>query len=716
MGKELGVDLRRLSIILFIFAAGMIIFSLIMRAGNSDPPPQADDPPGAAAQQASTGPAVREETQPSPAPAPAPVIAARPPVSAETLPAGTPARVKLFTSSTRREKIERIGSLDPNTHRLQVELSTRGAAIRTVELSDQFATVADKRRFYKDPATYDEALREDPKKYKGRYRLLNPVTADGQPTYLSMATGRIWIRIAGEQAPIVADLRKLNWRSTPVRTEISAGEPQSVSYSIKIFRGPDKARAVPIVRIVKTYTVTEGDYSITMTLRVENLTDKRIFVELDQAGPTGLSREDPRSDLRQAAYANVQAADRKVQNRLKPSKELSDMKLGEEHWLGGSDAKDPVLWVGHINKFFGSMIYLRPQVEGRLEAAAYRAGFYVSPAMESPDGRTFLTGMRIKQLGLGAGQSKQLAFDIFAGPKKRTVFGTPGAPYFKELYKDLNYIGTIDLSCFLCSLSWLSLTMLWLLDRFSWIAFGNYGMAIILLVLLVRLVLHPLTKKSQVSMMRMQKLAPKIQKLKEKYADDKDTLNKEMMKVYKEQGPSQLMGCLPMLLQMPIWVALYTGLNAAVELRHAAFLPFWITDLAGPDALFSWETPIPFINVTTFNLLPLLLAAAMFLQQKFSPQSAQPTASEQQQQTQKMMKYMMPGMMVVFFYKAPSGLTLYIMTSTFAGLIDQYFVRKHIREKEAAEAAEQTTISVPGKAARATRPKKPKGPFWVKRG
>jgi YidC/Oxa1 family membrane protein insertase len=259
------------------------------------------------------------------------------------------------------------------------------------------------------------------------------------------------------------------------------------------------------------------------------------------------------------------------------------------------------------------------------------------------------------------------------------------------------------------------MAMMWLLDQLSWAALGNYGVAIIILVLLVRLVLHPLTKKSQISMMRMQKLAPQMQKLKEKYADDKNTLNKEMMKLYKEQGASPLLGCLPMLLQMPILVALFRGLNSIVELRHAAFLPVWITDLAAPDALFTFGKELPLIG-SAFNLLPILLTVAMFVQQKFTPQSAQAAASPEQAQQQKMMKFMLPAMMLVFFYKAASGLNLYFMTSTFAGVLDGYFVRKHIREKEAAEAALQTTIKVPGKAARSARPKKPKGPFWVKGG
>jgi YidC/Oxa1 family membrane protein insertase len=183
-----------------------------------------------------------------------------------------------------------------------------------------------------------------------------------------------------------------------------------------------------------------------------------------------------------------------------------------------------------------------------------------------------------------------------------------------------------------------------------------------------------------------------------------------MMKMYKEQGATPILGCLPMLLQMPIWIALWTGLNAAVELRHAGLLPFWITDLAAPDALFSFGTPLPLIGAT-FNLLPILLTVAMFFQAKMNPATAGAAASPEQQTQQKMMRYMMPGMMLMIFYNAPSGLSLYVMTSISAGVIEQILIRKHIAEKEAAEAARTTTVRVGGKGFRDNREKKPKSPY-----
>jgi YidC/Oxa1 family membrane protein insertase len=258
--------------------------------------------------------------------------------------------------------------------------------------------------------------------------------------------------------------------------------------------------------------------------------------------------------------------------------------------------------------------------------------------------------------------------------------------------------------------------MLWLLNALSRVTFGNYGVAILILVVLTRLALHPLTKKSQVAMSKMQKFQPEMQKIREKYKDDKAKLNEEMMKLYKQSGSTPVLGCLPMFLQMPIWVALWTALSASVELRHAGFLPFWITDLSAPDELFLFGRVIliPLIgtSIWAFNLLPILLAVAMGLQQKFTPTST-PSSDPQQARTQKIMMYFMTGFMLLIFYNQPSGLNLYIMASTFAGVAEQYVIRKHIRERDAAEAAGETRVSV-GKAFRDQRPKKPKGPFRLK--
>ena len=720
------MDARRLTAVLLVFVVG--VGALALWANRQKAGRQSQD-----SQVQSTRPAepAADGKPPTTAASSAPRATASNPASrptgqaASTAPASMPAEappqaigIGIYARNADHLSAT-IGSLGPSGHYVfQLALDSRGAAIRGLKLADYFATVADKRRYEAEPATYNQALGEEPGKYRGFYALLKPVGGDSSSPLLPMATGRLKIEIEGQSLPVEpVDLDEMNWRLLPRDVSTTAPAAQSASFSLTLHAGMSPTQARPLLRVVKTYQLQPEDYSIQMSLAFENLSDEAVSVTVDQLGPTGVPKDDFGMDMRRAAYAVLQSADKRVQARLKNITDASkNMKPGQELVIGTSDQTDPILWVGFVNKFFGSMMYLKSVTAGRLESPEYRAAFFVR-AVEDVDGdRTYATGVRIPKIGLAPGKSRQIDFDLFAGPKKRDIFTNQKDRLYRPLYAQLHYIGTIDFGQCFCTFSWLALGMMWLLDFFSaTVTFGNYGLAVILLVLLVRLVLHPLTKRSQVSMMRMQKLAPEMQKLKEKYADDKNALNREMMKVYKDQGPSQLMGCLPMFLQMPLWIALYTGLNAAVELRHAAFLPFWITDLSAPDALFSFGRSLPWIG-PTFNLLPILLAVAMYFQQKYTPTGPQAAASEQAQQTQKMMKYMPPVMMLVFFYKAPAGLTLYIMASTFAGVLDQYFVRKHIRDREAAEAAEQTTVTVPGKAARSSRPKKPRGPFWVKKG
>ena len=626
---------------------------------------------------------------------------------------------RLFTDGLADEQKVLIGGreMSPDqkeaAYLFQVELSNRGAAVNTVKLAEHFVTVADKKRYREDPATYPQAVAESPGKYQGHYSLLNPV-GTGAVKHLPLATRLVRLQAAGEDTPVTINLDQLYWR--PLAVE--AGDDwQQASFEITVFRGTSLAKAKPLAKFVKAYRVIRGDYSVHMSLTAESLAADELRVTMDQAGPTGLPLDDIRSDLRQAAYANLQSKDQKVQNRLKSAGQVGKLAVGVKEWLGTSDGKDPVLWVGQINKFFSSMMYLQPdQPAGNwLGATNWQGKFYVEPVKETAESTVVLTGVELTDVGLRPGQSKTAEFDVFAGPKKRELFADERAPHHRKLYHDLKYIGTIDFGGCPCAFNWLALAMMWLLEVLSKVALGNYGVAIIILVLLVRLAVHPLTKKSQVSMMGMQKLTPKVQQLKEKYADNKEALNREMAKLYKEMGPAQLMGCLPMLLQMPILISLYNGINASVELRHAAFLPVWITDLAAPDALFTLPWSIPYVG-DTFNLLPLLLCVAMYLQMKYSPQASGGSSTPEQAQQQKMMKFMMPIMMLVLFYKMPSGLTLYFMASTFAGLVDQHFVRKHVQRKEAEAAAEQTLVRVPGKAQRTSRAKKPKGPFWMKRG
>jgi len=612
-----------------------------------------------------------------------------------------------------------IGSLDPRTgYMFQVEVVNERAAIRTLKLSDYFTKVTNKQQFHRDPDAYMKRI-NTPGQSDGHYTLLNHVHAKGK-RYLPLAT-TIYIKVDGEEPA-----RKLNlqnrWRMGNVQTS-KDGKTQSVSFRCTAYSGLTAAQAAknPSLRLTKTYSIHKKDYTVEVSLKAENLSSEELILRVDQAGPTGVRLESLQNDERFAVWGLLEK-DNQIEVMIDKKTVLTEDYMAPRRRTIGTTAGNPeepaILWIGHGNKFFASMFYLHPEVDERLEAANYNATVYYHAAYESyhapgdpKNSLTHVTGLDIPAWRLAPKASKTIKFDLFAGPKRRPMFTNESDEFFKQQYVDLNYIGAVNIdTCCWCARPWITSGLMWLLNVFAYVAFGNYGLAIFILVVLVRLALHPLTKKGQVSMVKMQKMQPLMAKLKVKYANDKETLNKEMMKMYKEQGATPILGCLPMMLQMPIWIALWTGLRAAVELRHAGLLPFWITDLAAPDALFSFGTTLPVIG-STFNLLPILLTVAMFLQAKMNPATAGAAVSPEQQTQQKMMRYMMPGMMLMIFYKAPSGLSLYVMTSISAGVIEQILIRKHIADKEAAEAAATTTVRIGGRGFRDNREKKPKSPY-----
>ena len=183
---------------------------------------------------------------------------------------------------------------------------------------------------------------------------------------------------------------------------------------------------------------------------------------------------------------------------------------------------------------------------------------------------------------------------------------------------------------------------------------GNYGVAIIILTIIVRIVLFPLTYKGMKSMKRMQQLSPRMKKLQAKYKNNKEKLNKEMMGLYRKNRVNPLGGCLPMLLQLPVFFALYSSLSSAVELRHAPFI-LWISDLSQPDGL---------------GITPLLMGASMYFQQKLTPQTAMIAP------TQAKVMQMLPFIFTIFTFTFPSGLTLYWVTSNILSIAQQQIINR----------------------------------------
>ena len=201
-------------------------------------------------------------------------------------------------------------------------------------------------------------------------------------------------------------------------------------------------------------------------------------------------------------------------------------------------------------------------------------------------------------------------------------------------------------------------------NRFS----GSYGIDIILLTVIIKLLLAPLTHKSFVSMKQMQKLQPQMERLKERFKDDKEKLNKEIMELYRRNKVNPLGGCLPMALQFPVFIGLYNALLTPIELRHAPFL--WIKDLSRPD----WES-LPFTLAGWPSFLPsgipvltILMGASMFLQQWMTPSAGDPN--------QKKMMMLMPLMFTFMFVSFPAGLTVYWLVNNVLSIAQQYLINR----------------------------------------
>jgi YidC/Oxa1 family membrane protein insertase len=375
------------------------------------------------------------------------------------------------------------------------------------------------------------------------------------------------------------------------------------------------------------------------------------------------------------------------------------------------------LWAATVNKYFAAILVPLPE-EGKKHCDWIRdkAGRFYNPdgdpkANSGDEAIGFELKIASNTLA-PAGQtnsSKKYNFQLYLGPKDKSLFDK------NDRYRELGFFQTIDFLACCCPSCIIKPLAFGILALMKWMHgfIGNYGVVIIILVFLMRLAMHPITKKSQISMSKMSKLAPMAEEIKKKYANNKAEMNKQMMALYRQQGASPVMGFLPMMVQMPIWIALWSAVYAGIELRGASFLPFWITDLSMPDAL--WRFPsdivIPLLGwrIESLNLLPIMMGVAFYLQQKLMPSQASASSNPQVAQQQKMMMIMMPLMFPLMLYKAPSGVNMYIMSSTFAGVIESYVIRKHIREKEEAES--KGLVAVTKKTGGKVKKKKPK-PFF----
>jgi len=317
---------------------------------------------------------------------------------------------------------------------------------------------------------------------------------------------------------------------------------------------------------------------------------------------------------------------------------LREVKLddGEKHTYTGS-----VDWIGYGDNYF--ITALIPIIsEGPWNILIEKKG---------ADGLTESRLTALKPSPKSAGQGVEvLNLGVYFGPKDIDRLNALG----HNLSKAINF-GWFDP---------IAKPLLYFL-KFLYRYIHNYGLAIIIVTILIKVAFWPLAQKSAKSMKTMQKLQPKMAKLKEKYGKDKEKMNKELMQLYKTYKVNPMGGCLPMLLQIPVFFALYKVLLQSIELRHAPFM-LWINDLSAPDRLMIPGVSIPYLG--GIPVLTLLMGVSMFLQQKLSPSSLDPTQA-------RMMQFL-PVIFTCMFINFPSGLVLYWLINNVLTIAQQHYVNK----------------------------------------
>lgn len=275
----------------------------------------------------------------------------------------------------------------------------------------------------------------------------------------------------------------------------------------------------------------------------------------------------------------------------------------------------------------------------------------------------------------------QQTFTVFAGPKE------------PELLDQYGLQSTVSYGWF----AWFSKPLVWML-HFFYAVVGNYGIAIIMLTILVRAAMIPISRKAALNAQMMQHLQPEMKRLNEQYKNDMEKRAQAQRELFRRYNYNPAGGCLLMFVQLPIFLGLYRGLNVDIALRGQPLIPGiqWCSNLAGPDRLFVWESWLPFLTAKTgflgpyFNILPIITVILFLIQQKlFMP----PAVDEQTRMTQKMMTYMMVFMGVMFF-RVPSGLCIYFITSSTWGIIERKLLPKPTLDGKLArvEAASSITL------------------------
>ncbi|MEQ8317259.1 MAG: membrane protein insertase YidC [Phycisphaerales bacterium] len=642
----------------------------------------ADDEPV----QADAGETAQPADEPTESPSPEPETQAPPP-------ADMPAyRVLPALDPNAAMQPARIGGVDPEAFALELSFSPLGAGVERIEL-----------------AGFSRKLGSaDPVPVQETWNL--PTVTGGTVRIVPFAA--VAVEIDGQRVPIYTALDDAGVVQ-PAWNEVGPGRFDATIVD---------AQGTPVLTLERHYQADGTSHDFTLRHSARNLTDQPLDVRWITFGPAQLYQESQGygGDKRRVRFGFVEPGNPNfvvggdymetiAAVSGKRDKQTGRYEASRRLWptTQAENNGNRLAWAGLTNRYFGVAMH------GVAEGDASAGSIPLLTPVESvsrvlldtaarPNEPNYVLGLEVTSPAyeVPAGEASAHQIGIYAGPLSRSLITSNPSANAVMLRQLVQY--TFGGPCGFCTFPWLAHILVWLLNLIHDYVTLDWALAIIILVLIVRTVLHPVTKWSQIRVQRfshqMQQMAPKQKKIQEKYKSDPKRMQAEMAKLWREEGinPAGMLGCLPMFLQTPVWIALYASLYFAIELRHeAAFFgvfqmiggwPF-LADLAQPDSAIPLPQAVHFSlplmgTITAINVLPLLLGVVFFVQQKYMMPPPSATMTPEQLAQQRMMKVMMVVMFPIFMYNAPSGLAVYFIANSALGIIEMRYIRAHINKND----------------------------------
>lgn len=593
-----------------------------------------------------------------------------------------------------------IGGIDANgPARMKVDFSRVGAGVASLRLASEFDNIQ---------SATDDRLG----KPVGEEHHVQLQREQSSGTSVVTPFAAIWVEINGSVVPLIAGDA---WRETA---------PGSFEAVVEDTSGAE------VLRLRRTYILTDGTNDLRIEQRVENVSGRALDVRLVQFGPVDLPPDAVTygGDKRRVRFGYLLRPELD-RNReyvlgkkfLTPRAEVLGPRDPAGSWVNPETGKAfkpyvpsrqvwpntnaigaglEIVWAAMTNRYYGVAVHTvgAPGEALAMEGVETIDRVVLQQANQPKDGVLILrlTGEK-KRLAPGENAGGEIM--VYAGPLSRGVIDQSPAATAAGVKSIVVY--NFGGPCAFCTFTWLSDPLLSLI-RFLDSVVRDWSLAIILLVFIVRGILHPVNRWSQIRMQRfgkqMQDLAPKQKKIQEKYAGDRQRIQQEVAKLWREEGvsPAGMLGCIPMLLQSPIWIALYASLYFLYELRQQpAFFGLFqvvtggswgfMADLSEPDHFVPLPAGMHFTlplmgQITALNIMPLLLGVVFFMHQKYLTPPTSVTMTPEQQQQQKIIKVMTVVMFPVIMYNAPSGLALYFIANSTIAIIENGWIRSHIKK------------------------------------